>query len=127
MNSNIEQILKALVNEIDSLVEQRVNLKIAELKKGYAKKEQRLMNVQEAAAYLNLQPTTIYKYVQLGKLNFYKPSQRRNKNGCEPAKNTRLFFKRDELDNYLLNEDYHYYSEEELDKQAQTRIAKSRI
>jgi excisionase family DNA binding protein len=127
MNTNLEQILSALMNEIDNLVDQKVNQKLAELKKGYAKKVQPLMTVQEAANYLNLSPKTIYKYVQTGKLNYYKPSQRINKNGIETAKNAKLFFKKDELDNYLLNEDYHYYSEEELDKQAQTRIAKSRI
>ncbi len=127
MNMNLEILITAFMKEIDSLIEQKINQTIVDMKKVYAKKEQPLMTVHEAAVYLNLSPKTIYKYVQIGKLNYYKPNQRRNKNGHEPAKNTRLFFKRDELDKYLFNEDYHYYSEEDLDIQAQTRIAKSRM
>lgn len=127
MNSNLENIMSAFLKEIDLLVEQKVNERINDVKKGYAKKVQPLMTVQEAASYLNLSPKTVYKYVQIGKLSFFKPSQRRNKNGYEPAKNTKLFFKREELDKYLLNENYHYYSEEELEMEAHTRIAKRKM
>ena len=127
MNNNLEQILTLLVNEIDIIVDSKVDKKMSELKKSSVKHEKPLLTVSEAAEYLCLSPKTIYKYVQTGKLNYYKPNQIMNKNGFESAKNTKLLFKKSELNDYLLNEDYHYYSDNNLEQEANTRIAINRL
>ena len=124
---NLQQILTALIQEIDTLVEAKVNLKIEEIKKGYAKKQQPLMNVQEAAVYLNLSVKTVYRYVHLNKLSHFKPGNINSKNGMTSGKNCRLFFQKAELDKYLLNETNHFYSDDEIEHQADTRIARSKF
>lgn len=120
----MHNILTAFMREIDIIVEKRLNDKLEEIKKVFLKKQQPLLNAQEAANYLNMSVKSVYRYVQLGKLSYYKPAQINYNSGKTSGKNTKIFFKLEELNNYLLNEDNHYHSDEEICKLAQSKLIK---
>ena len=127
MNTNLEQIFSGLSAEIERLVEEKLNQKISELRLTMAKSEKPLMTAREAAEYLSMSVNSIYQYAQNGRLSFYKPTQGKNRKGIEIANNCKLMFKREELDAYLLDSNKHYLSDLELEKEADTRIAKKKL
>ena len=85
-------------NQLERLTErlEKIELLLAQvlLRKDGKKDDDKLLSIKEAAAYLHLSVSRMYRLIYEGKL---KPIQRR--------KNSKILFSTQELDNYLA-EDY---------------------
>lgn len=75
--------------EFKELIQQSVREETLEIKEFIRNSSQdKLLSIQEAAAYLNLAQQTLYGFTSTGKIPYTK-------------KGKRLYFKRSELDNWL--------------------------
>ena len=69
-----------------------------------------IMDIKEASKYLSISSKTMYKWIQEKKIPCYRPSGK-------------VYFKLQELENFIFNENTRYMSEEEMEREAETRIA----
>ena len=68
--------------------------------------EKPFLTLYEASEYLGLARSTLYSYVRKKTLPYYKPNGRI------------VYFKLEDLNNFVLNESSHYRSQDEIKKQA---------
>jgi len=79
---------------------------ILEIRRLLKKKDAPFLNLREAAKYLGLAPATIYQFTSQKRLPHYKMGGRR------------LYFKKSDLDDFILNEDRRVNSKAEIETKA---------
>jgi len=68
------------------------------------------MSLQEACCYLKLKPATLYSYTHKKVLNFYK------------LRGRKIYFKKEDLDNFILNEANLVKSNQQIETEAINNI-----
>jgi excisionase family DNA binding protein len=72
------------------------------------------MNIAEVSKYLSVAISTVYKYIQKNRIPFYR-------------KDKKVFFKRSDVDFYVLDSENRFFSMSELESEADTWIALRRM
>jgi excisionase family DNA binding protein len=93
-------------NEISELILQ----KLESIEKILVEKEKPFLTLLEAAKYLGISKNTLYGYTSKQIIPFYKLQGRR------------LYFKIEDLDNFVLNSNNRHSCLEEIEEKAATRV-----
>ncbi len=106
MNENI--FISLSKEEFQFLIKQAIN---EELKHHQSKEPERFLNTDEAAIYLRISKSHLYKLTMGRTIPFYKPSKV-------------ILFKKSELDEWLKT--FRVITEEEIDKEAESYLMKNK-
>lgn len=77
--------------------------------------ERPFITMEQASDYLGLSKSTLYSYTSRNLIPFYK------------LHNRKIYFKLEELDNFILNEANRVNTAEEIEQQAATRLLTSQL
>ena len=79
------------------------------------KKERPFLTIDEASEYLGISKNTLYAYTSRGILPFYK------------LQNRKIYFKIEELDDFILSKKNRIKSNQEIEEQAITEIVMKKV
>ncbi len=85
---------------------EQINSQIQELKTLTLKRDKPFMSVNEAADYIGVPKQSLYQITSKKIIPFYRPSGRR------------IYFKIDDLNEYILNKSGRYKSDDEIEAEA---------
>jgi excisionase family DNA binding protein len=74
------------------------------------KEQKPFLNIKAASEYLGISKNTLYTYTSKNAIPYYK------------LRGRRVYFKIDDLDNFILNKKNRYKSNDEIEMEASTRI-----
>jgi excisionase family DNA binding protein len=93
----------------------RIYNKLVDIEKLLLQKDKPFMNIDEASEYLQLSKQTLYAYTSKNVIPYYKMQGRR------------VYFKKEELDNFVLDKNSRLSSQEEIESKAATYMVTKRI
>jgi excisionase family DNA binding protein len=109
MNMN-QGIIEAIYQPVEE-----ISAKLGRLEKDSIKQEKPFLTIDEASKYLGISKNTIYQYTFKGKIPYHKLHGRR------------LYFNKNDIDNFILNKNNRYKSNDEIESKAFTRVVLDRM
>ena len=115
MKAELSEIVKPLKDFVQEIAEETFEAKMEYFKQQVLFNNQEFLTVNDVCKMTGLSRSTIYTYVNEKKIPYYKPT----------GKN--LFFKPEDIKNFIMDERNYYKSKEMLLKEAETIYMLDRI
>ena len=109
MNNEQQNTIDSYLNQaINEVVDARINEMKSMLKKDLIEENKPFLTLTDVCSLTGLSSSTIYSYVSLGKISYYKPAGKQ------------IYFKYDDVVKFIMNEKHYYKSKSALISDAET-------